>query len=667
MTGTVDDAAVDALLRTLTSSTGDEHLRCVYDAGATPKQIAAASGRPPSWVRKRLTITGADLHEPPGRFIRIWRALSPTSDEETLRDAYEVGVSAHLMCSALETDWPTLRTRLEGAGVRIRPQPRILHPNIDEHLRPRLLALPPDASGAQMRPIYEAGASVETLSVFTDHNCPRAQNLLEQAGTTIRAKGRAVPRDLPARPTAEQLHTKYPDGVPGAELSNHTRQPASRGEAARSVPTTLPAVAENDDALSPQGRRLLAELSPKSSMDHIKATYNAGVSTLRIARQVGVNPLTIRNWFKKHGVPLRPTHPPKGPDVKRALSLLHRDSTPEELKAAYGQGASIADLATATQRSNGWVSDNLHKAGTPMRPPKRRITISAASDPGLSPPVLQQKLAQRLVALRSTTGFTQAQVAEQLGVSISTIMRSETFPGGWTSTFLRSLCTLYDLPEQEQRTLLRLRAQSRAGTWWERQGLAVPKDDRLRVGLRGDTHQVYGWAPVLVPELAQTPEYARAIEQLFDTTSQASQVEPAVALAAAIQRRVRRRGVGQCYVLDESVTRRQVGGTAVMLPQLAALSALARRGRLRVLSHANTVQELGEGFELCLVPELDDTVTYFPQRRRIHIGAPPEHTTQRLRHKLNRLWEAAEDARASVDLIEHTRDQMLAETPPTSA
>lgn len=283
-----------------------------------------------------------------------------------------------------------------------------------------------------------------------------------------------------------------------------------------------------------------------------------------------------------------------------------------------------------------------------------------------SPLVAQQQLAQQLMNLRVEAGLTQDQVAKRLGVSVSTVLRSEALPGVWSPTFLRALGAYYNLSEQRQQSLLRLRAESRAPGWWVRQGLGVSTNDLIRVGLRGDVRQVYGWALNLVPEMMQTAEYARAVESHLRPTNQ-KDTESAVALLSAIQRRVRQREIIQRYVVDEGVLRRRVGGTAVMVHQLEILSALARRGRLRVLAHFGPMSGLSEGFELCTIPGLDEQVVYFPQRRETHIGTLPSgHTPEALQHVVERLWENAENPKNSLKFIEQAQIQMRTGTRNSS-
>lgn len=289
------------------------------------------------------------------------------------------------------------------------------------------------------------------------------------------------------------------------------------------------------------------------------------------------------------------------------------------------------------------------------------MTASETTDQDISPLVAQQRLTQELVALRADAELTQAQVAEQLGVSVSTVIRSESFPGVCGPTFLRALGACYHLSQHEQRALIQLRAECRTQGWWVRQGLVVPTGDRTRVGLRGDVCQVYGWTPTLVPELVQTAEYARAVETLFGLAGQAEQIKSTVASLVAVQERVQRRGIVQRYVVDESILRRRVGGTAVMICQLEALSALARCGRLRVLAHCGPMPGLYEGFELCTIPGLDEQVVYFPQRREIHLDTPfpSGHTLGSLQHVMERLWESAASPEVSLELIEQARMRML--------
>lgn len=364
----------------------------------------------------------------------------------------------------------------------------------------------------------------------------------------------------------------------------------------------------------------------------------------------------------------------------QALAGLHRNSTAQELRVVYEQGATTIQVAAATGRSLGWVHKRLHAANTRMRPsgPRRQNRPLPNSAPapaeqehtdslaGPSATVQYHVLTHRLRELRTQADLTQVHAARAVGVSHATLMRAENPQASVTLDVLRSLCACYEVPQQVREELLRLWWGSRAPQWWEVQRLHVPEGERAAVGLRGDARQVYGWADLLVPELMQTERYARAIERFFHDDP--AHLEMAVSVRLALQQRVRRRGIDQRYVVDEGVLRRWVGGAQVMAEQLIALRGLAERGRLRVLSDAGGHVPFDGAFEVCAVPSLPDTALYFPRGRDIYVGdpPPPTYSTGFLKEVMARLWGWAEDTTTSVALINDALARLLATPAPTT-
>lgn len=358
----------------------------------------------------------------------------------------------------------------------------------------------------------------------------------------------------------------------------------------------------------------------------------------------------------------------QNPHLLRALARLHRESTAEELRAVYEQGATTTQLAAATGRSGGWVTRRLRHADTRMRTRGRRVqppatpTAQASAMSSPSSTVLRHVLARRLVTLRTQAGLTQTQVAREMDVSHHTMMRAEHPEASVSLDLLRALCVLYDASPQVRGELLGLWRGSRAPEWWTVQGLRVPGGRRTELGLYADARRVHGWADILVPDLVQTAGYAYTIERALDAEGP---VEMAVSVRMAAQRRVRRRGIDQRYVVDEAVIRRRVGGVQVMVEQLAVLRVLAERGRLRVLSWDSGHCPPDGPFELCSIPDLG-TALRVPLRGEVHIGEPPPpyRPLRFFQDTMAQLWDQAQDSGATLALIEDAHARLHAEGAP---
>jgi hypothetical protein len=98
------------------------------------------------------------------------------------------------------------------------------------------------------------------------------------------------------------------------------------------------------------------------------------------------------------------------------------------------------------------------------------------------------------------------------------------------------------------------------------------------VDAEGRATVVRWWEPLLVPGLLQTPEYARALFNAWQTTGTDDEVENLVTARIDRQRIFDRPKPPSLWaLLDEGVLRRSIGGAKVMHDQLAHLAELAER------------------------------------------------------------------------------------------
>ncbi|WP_033346766.1 hypothetical protein [Catenuloplanes japonicus] len=123
----------------------------------------------------------------------------------------------------------------------------------------------------------------------------------------------------------------------------------------------------------------------------IETAYRDGVSITRLARDYGVNAVTIRRRLTARGVPIRtsaeavalaslgrPPRPPEPPKPKRASAgrpLLH-DLPDEEIEAAYRQGASLTALAVNYRVSYDTIRVRLERRGVPLRKKGEATTLA---------------------------------------------------------------------------------------------------------------------------------------------------------------------------------------------------------------------------------------------------------------------------------------------------
>lgn len=192
-----------------------------------------------------------------------------------------------------------------------------------------------------------------------------------------------------------------------------------------------------------------------------------------------------------------------------------------------------------------------------------------------SPTVRRRELGARLRALRTESGLTVEQVADQLLVSSSKISRLETGRRGANQRDIRDLCDLYGVSDPgERERLADLAQEGKAPGWWK------PFDlDPLYatfVGLESDAISISGYGAGVFPGLLQTSGYARALHEATVPPLSPDEVEQRVEV-----RRRRQQVLGRpapplfTAIMDEAVLHRVVGGPAVMRDQLKRLVEVA--------------------------------------------------------------------------------------------
>jgi transcriptional regulator with XRE-family HTH domain len=200
---------------------------------------------------------------------------------------------------------------------------------------------------------------------------------------------------------------------------------------------------------------------------------------------------------------------------------------------------------------------------------------------GASPTVRQRELGMRLRKLRNERNLTDVEVANKLLCSATKISRIET--GGRRPSLrdVRDLCGVYGVDPDTTNELMDLARAARQQGWW------ADYDD-LKVyfpfiGLEQEATAITCFAMYFVPALMQTAEYAQALIKDIHP-----KIDP-VALGQRVEARMHRQGLLEQSsppryraLLDEAVLLRQVGGAAVMKPQLLKILQLIEDGKATV-------------------------------------------------------------------------------------
>lgn len=187
--------------------------------------------------------------------------------------------------------------------------------------------------------------------------------------------------------------------------------------------------------------------------------------------------------------------------------------------------------------------------------------------PKRAPGARAKGIGAKLREYRIEAGFTRLEsVAEQLGWNKARLSRLETGVTNPTVDVVASLLTIYRINDDRRERLLEaVRAVDEPG-WWEKTA-GMTKESATLADYEHEASELISWAPLLIPGLLQTMDYAGA----FLETSGLGPDDIGARLGA---RRERQRAVSArryTAYIGEPALRAVVGGRRVMDAQLTAL------------------------------------------------------------------------------------------------
>jgi transcriptional regulator with XRE-family HTH domain len=196
------------------------------------------------------------------------------------------------------------------------------------------------------------------------------------------------------------------------------------------------------------------------------------------------------------------------------------------------------------------------------------------------PTIRRRRLGTDLRRLREARSLKLEEVAVHLGVAPSTLSRIETGKAPTRTSYLAVMLDLYGVTDASQRALLAdlAREGQRRGWWWEYEDL-LSAGSGIYLGLEAEACTLRAFEVQLIPELLQTPDYARAVIAAGRPELPALQAERLVGAQTRRQEvltepdplRLR-------LILDESALLRSVGPSGMMRQQLTRLAELAAAG-----------------------------------------------------------------------------------------
>lgn len=255
---------------------------------------------------------------------------------------------------------------------------------------------------------------------------------------------------------------------------------------------------------------------------------------------------------------------------------------------------------------------------------------------------LLRYFADELRIAREAAGLTQDALANAINFSKSHVGMVETCGRAPKDDFATAVDRVLRTDGRFSRMLDKLlRAEARPE--WFRQWEAVEREaTALRV-----------YAPLLVPGLLQTEDYARAVLRFVD--------EPEERLNRRVAARLERQAVISrdpppelVFVMDERVIRSPVGGVTVMRQQLISLAKAAERTLVQVVPvTAETYHGLAGPFEIATVDGLD--MVYTDTQLRGYVSGHPE-TVNAAKRRWDAVRAEALPRRASIQKIMEAAD-----------
>lgn len=208
--------------------------------------------------------------------------------------------------------------------------------------------------------------------------------------------------------------------------------------------------------------------------------------------------------------------------------------------------------------------------------------VKAAVEGG--PTVLRMVLGGRLRRLREASGLSREQAGDHIRGSDSKISRLEL---GRTSIRERDLVDLLELygvtDAEELEAFQELARQANTSGWWHRDNDWLPKWFDMYLGLEQAAQVIRCYEPRAVPELLQTPEYARALLTLAHPGEPEDAIERRVALRMRRQHILTRAHPPHLWlIVEEAALTRRIGGSRVWGAQMDQLLAVAEQPHITV-------------------------------------------------------------------------------------
>jgi transcriptional regulator with XRE-family HTH domain len=187
-----------------------------------------------------------------------------------------------------------------------------------------------------------------------------------------------------------------------------------------------------------------------------------------------------------------------------------------------------------------------------------------------TPVVAQRRLRAELRKAREDAGHTQKRVAEELGWSLSKVIRLETGATSVSTSDAMALIHYYDITDRARIDDLLSVTRARERAWWDEYSELYTQQFLNFLAYEDSASRIRQFQTLAVPGLLQTAGYARAVFEAY--LDEEGRIDRAVKVRLRRQKLLTRPDVPELiFMLDEAVIHRWVGGQEVMIEQLTRL------------------------------------------------------------------------------------------------
>jgi len=276
-----------------------------------------------------------------------------------------------------------------------------------------------------------------------------------------------------------------------------------------------------------------------------------------------------------------------------------------------------------------------------------------------SPMIARRRVRLAVREARERARLTQQQVADEMEWSLSKVIRIENGEVSITPNDLRPLLRYFGVADGpamkailDDARVARLRHRD---AWYQEPAYRPHVSEPLRRLLDYETKAVEMrfYSIYFMPGPLQTPEYAAAVSHLWEGEISGSQIRVRIETARRRRQALLDRPQKRFFVLlDESVLRRPLGGTAIFINQLRELERLAQfdRTEIRMIPFFLDAPVTNNGsFDLLSLG--DGGMALYREKGLADEIVEDAATTGRHRYRFDRVWEQAMTEEATVEFI----------------